>query len=507
MSFASEDSYSSTKKIDAFPLTYEAVITLPKDLSGRGGVIFGIYGSGNPNFNFEISENGKPRLYLQDADGAYVSVYPNVDVRTGEPVHIAITIENFDSEAQTGDVKCYINGELKTTDTAAALRAAFPVAGVRLGGDHREKNEQYFKGSITYAAAYADARTAEEIKADYASFGEYKSDMIFCYDLSSGETGKDIADLSGNGYDLEYQYVGFLESKEAVEDYAYSMAVVGDTQKISGFNQANFDKIYDYILDNVTEKNIQFVIGLGDITEYDTTAEWEYDMAQIKRMDDVVPYSLVRGNHDGVTNSHFDTYVSYDGEKKAFAGAYEEGSELNTYHTFSVGDIKYMVMCLDYGPSDEVLEWAGEIIAAHPDHNVIVTTHAYLFRDGTTLDSGDLVPPSNYGPTYNNGDQIWDKLIKKYENIVLVLSGHDPSREIVVTKTEGDNGNTVTQMLIDPQGVDAEYSDEGGCGLVAMFYFSEDGKTVQVEYYSTIQEKYYMYTNQFTFELDVVSVS
>ena len=45
----------------------------------------------------------------------------------------------------------------------------------------------------------------------------------------------------------------------------------------------------------------------------------------------------------------------------------------------------------------------------------------------------------------------------------------------------------------------------GGCGLVAMFYFSEDGRNVQVEYYSTIQEKYFMYTNQFTFELEVVA--
>ncbi len=503
ISFSAENTYTTAKKIEAYPKTVEAVITLPEDHSGRAGVIFGSYGGGFPCFNFEIVENGKPRIYMAIASDDALSVYPNVDVRTGEPIHVAVVIDNFDAEALTADIKCYINGELETTDTGKKLYADFPMSGFAIGGDFRALNGQYFKGTIISASAYADARTAEEIAADYKSFGS--GDPLFCYELSESDNEMDIADKSGNGYDLSYSYVGFLESKEAVSDYAYSMAVVGDTQKVSYNNQANFNKIYDYIINNVEEKNIQFVIGLGDITEKDTAEEWTYDMAQIKRMDDVVPYSLVRGNHDGVTNSNFDTYVSYDGEKTAFAGAYEEGSELNTYHTFSVCNINYMVMCLDYGASDAVLEWAGDVIAAHPDHNVIVTTHVYLYRDGTTLDDGDLYPPSVWGESYNDGDDMWEKLVKNHSNIVLVLSGHDPSSEIVMTKATGINGNTVTQMLIDPQGADAAYKDLGGLGLVAMFYFSEDGRTVQVEYYSTIQEKYFMYTNQFTFELDVVS--
>ena len=62
-------------------------------------------------------------------------------------------------------------------------------------------------------------------------------------------------------------------------------------------------------------------------------------------------------------------------------------------------------------------------------------------------------------------------------------------------------------MLIDTQNVDKSNKDIGGLGNVAIFHFSEDGKTVQVRYYSTIQQKYYLNTNQFTFELDVVTVS
>jgi hypothetical protein len=96
---------------------------------------------------------------------------------------------------------------------------------------------------------------------------------------------------------------------------------------------------------------------------------------------------------------------------------------------------------------------------------------------------------------------MWDKLISKHENIVLVLSGHDPCDNVVMTQTEGDHGNIVTQMLIDPQGVDAAL---GVTGLVAMLYFSEDGSHVTVEYYSTVREQFFISTNQFEFDLAVV---
>ena len=119
----------------------------------------------------------------------------------------------------------------------------------------------------------------------------------------------------------------------------------------------------------------------------------------------------------------------------------------------------------------------------------------------TTLDENDVVPPSQSNKDSNNGDHMWDELIKKHENIVLVLSGHDPYDNVVTTQTVGDNGNVVTQMLIDPQNMDV---NAGPAGMVAMLYFSEDGKTVQLEYYSTARNQYWKACNQYTITLDVV---
>ena len=132
-----------------------------------------------------------------------------------------------------------------------------------------------------------------------------------------------------------------------------------------------------------------------------------------------------------------------------------------------------------------------------------MTTHAYLYHDGTTLDENDLNPPTATGG-YNNGDDMWDKFIRKHENIVLVISGHDPWNRIVSTHVKGDNGNTVTQLLVNPQGLDESIAPTG---MVAMLYFSEDGSDVSVEWYSTIQERYYKSDNQFDIVLPLATTA
>jgi hypothetical protein len=107
-------------------------------------------------------------------------------------------------------------------------------------------------------------------------------------------------------------------------DYVYSFAVVGDTQNLvrtdaanylkalkndssltyAKYSEANVKTLYNWILDNKDEKNIQYVMGLGDITEAFNssssyyTAEWGLAADAIGYLDGEIGYSLVRGNHD-----------------------------------------------------------------------------------------------------------------------------------------------------------------------------------------------------------------
>ncbi len=458
--------------------------------STRGGVILGNYGQGNPNVSFEVYGHGQPRLYITDSSGNVTNlVFNNINIFNGKDTHVAIVRDAAQQKAY-----CYIDGELaQTLDCAytADIAAARPMV---LGGDLRAGNEQYFKGSIISAALYSTARSASDIKTDYQNNFEASADMIACYNTADRDSTGLIPDLSGNGYHAKLQKTWFSD-KDPVTDYAYSFAVVGDTQIVAKNYPEEFHKIYDYIVDNINEKNIKFVLGLGDITDADTDAEWSLATDNIFKLDGKVPYSVARGNHDSV--NQFNKHFPHSKYSETLGGSYD-GTMLNTWQKFTVGEIKYLVLTLDYGAATPVLKWASEIIESHSDYNVIITTHAYLFRDGTTLDQGDVCPPVTSGG-YNNGDHMWELLVKNHENIVLVLSGHDPCDSIVMAQDKGENGNTVTQLLIDPQGVDAS---QGATGMVAMLYFSEDGKNVTVEYYSTVKEQYFMTENQFSFTLD-----
>ncbi len=487
MTFAAE-TYKLAKIIDKPIRTFEATVYFPKSMpaSERGGVIIGNYNSNLPCVNFEIYSDGSPRVYIKDSSNTtYNYVFDKVNVYNGEWTHIVIVKESADK------LSCYINGELKQTLTKSSPDVITTDVHV-LGGDQRSGNEQYFKGRLRDVALYSEALTAAQIAASA------KDGLICSFELEGMSGAKTIEDKSGNGFNTKLNRVYFTD-KAPLEDYAYSFAVLGDTQILALNYPDKFTALYDWVIDNVEAKKIKYVIGLGDITDDDTNAEWALAKKNITRLNGVVPYSLVRGNHDSV--NQMKKYFPMSEFGSTVTGTYESNSIINSYHKFAVGDVKYLLFTLDYGAYDEVLDWAAGIIEAHPDHNVIITTHAYLFRDGTTLDEGDVVPPSNKGKKYNNGDHMWDKLIKKYENIVLVLSGHDPCDYVVPAQDKGVNGNTVTQMLIDPQGVDKA---QGGVGLVTMLYFSADGKTMQVETYSTDRKAFFLEENQFTLTLDLV---
>ena len=106
----------------------------------------------------------------------------------------------------------------------------------------------------------------------------------------------------------------------APTDYAYSVAVVGDTQILvetdansrqdeDPSNDTDYTaSIYDWIIANKDAKKMQYVIGLGDITNNHTDLEWQVAKDAITKMNGVIPYSLVKGAAPHDTESTFNKY-------------------------------------------------------------------------------------------------------------------------------------------------------------------------------------------------------
>ncbi|MBE6588975.1 MAG: hypothetical protein E7643_02235 [Ruminococcaceae bacterium] len=521
-------SYTIDQPLSGTPETVEAWLWMPTCYNTRGGTFIGNYGSGSSAyFSFEIQNNGRPRCFINNGDGTSATyTFDQIDIRNHTWTHVAFvhdpayvietstttTDETTGEEittttSTTGAMLCYINGEM-TQAIASTLTFSDAILEeyCHFGGDRQGNGQtQRYNGYIKELRVYDDARSAAEVASDLAGNVDYTDDnIVLHYDLKEMKEYTSFSDLTGNGNDVTYNQVWYDEVLP-VEEYAYSLAVVGDTQTVTVSNADKLKNIYQWILDNQEAKNIQYVIGLGDITEKgedwghknnDTEAEtavgdaeWAAALEAISMMDGKIPYSLIRGaGHDGRERFN-EWFGDHEGYTQNIAGYYKEGRIENVYHTFTIGETDYMILCLDFGAKDDVLEWANELVAAHPAHRVIVTTHGYLEPDGSLLETGEAYCPSSsyYDSTNNDGDDLWNKFVRKHANICMVMCGHMTTSDVIVSKQTGDYGNEVTQILIDPQGLDTSSAPRG---MVAMLYFSEDGTQVDVEYYSTITDVY-----------------
>lgn len=494
--FTDAYAYVTEKPLDVQVLTIEAELFFPKEFptDKRGGVVFGNYvKSGVCCTNLEIYYNGSPRLYITDTSGTVQDiVFDAVNVCTGEWLDLAVVSDPVNKKAL-----CYVNGELKQSIDASIPETMKYEAVSAIGGDARKGNGQFFKGKLRSVALYDDARTAEEVAADSKGDKLDTANLIGFYELK--DDNQPLADKNGRGpsFKRENREI-FITNYNGIkaDEYAYSFALVGDTQIVNRDYPEKFSKIYDWLVANAKSRKMKFVIGLGDITDTDVDEEWERGKAEINKLRGVVPFSFVRGNHDSF--GQYKNYMSYDEFSDTITGSYND-TMLNTYHEVTVGETKYLFLNLDWALTENIVNWANTVISEHSDYRVIVSMHIYLNPDGTPEGEGDSQTALKYGGNFH-GDDLWEMIFSKHKNIAMVISGHKPTDQVVVSRHEGESGNIVTELLVDPQGTDVTYE---GVGLVAMLYFSEDGKNVSLEYYSTVREGHYLPENQFEFTLDV----
>jgi len=544
---ADNNYYYTDEKLTQFPSTFEATVRMQKgETISRPGTILGnaIINETNTstdqtgNFNFGLINGVMPYIWVADATNTHGTVYKFGDDEasnyakfvTSEWIHITIV-----NDQAANKVLCYVNGELwKSLDGAYKGTWTMSDNKLRLGGDNRTGNTQNFKGDIKNVAIYSDARTATEVASDYKNGVKgTESSLMAAYNLgltAEGSYPAFLDDLSFHNFDLKKDWIKESEvlKLSGRKDYDYSMAIVGDPQIVTAHaqnvasggstlsgrrNADDDDKIFQWIVDNKESKNIQFAFNLGDLNDNNT--QWESALPALQLLDNKVPYSIVRGNHDHVTE--FIANIKYDDYKDRIEGSFDGTTMLNTYQKFEVEGHKYMVINLDFGvggedanDADAVLAWANGLVESNPDYQVIVTTHAYQASDGSRLTDGvDGYATAQKNGYYRekNGDDIWNEFVSLHENIIMVLSGHVGSKTIVKTESIGVYGNKVVELMVNPQQMDKQLIDSGYLygGMVAMLYFSNDGKDVSVEWYSTIRDQFYTVESQFSFDTTTVT--
>ena len=286
----------------------------------------------------------------------------------------------------------------------------------------------------------------------------------------------------------------------------FTIVALPDTQFYSKTYPSIFTAQTQWIVNNRQAMNIQLVLGLGDIVDAaGQTYQWNNATAAVDLMDGHVDYMMAIGNHDYDQNdpsqrraTAFNKYFGparYSG-KSWYRGNYPPGSNENFYGTFVIGGRAYLVMALELFPRNATLQWAESVVAANPDKDVIIFTHAYIYYDNFRFGPCDSWNNVRMGlGADNNGEAMWAKFFSKYKNIVMVLNGHVANGDGVGRRQDlGVNGNLVNQMLSDYQ----SYPNGGG-GYLRILTVTPSQNTVEVKTYSPWSNTYKTDSqNQFT---------
>ena len=249
-----------------------------------------------------------------------------------------------------------------------------------------------------------------------------------------------------------------------------------------------------WVRDNHKRLNIAFLVHEGDIVQADAHEEWAIAKEAMSILDGHVPYCLCLGNHDmGFKKSnnkyggdiavnrttHFNKYFPREkfAKTKEFGGTFDPKRHDNSWYHFEAAGMKFLIVSLECKPRDEVLDWANKVVAEHPDHRVIVLTHAYMRANGKRFEK------LGYKIKGNAGEAIWQKLVSKHKNIFMVLCGHASGEAVLTTK--GDHGNQVHQVLSDYQNL-----HNGGESWLRYMVFEPSENKIKVYTYNPALDKF-----------------
>ena len=321
-------------------------------------------------------------------------------------------------------------------------------------------------------------------------------------DMLLTEAGDSLLQEDGNFLLLEIvAYVNCgndpsLDMSPSVPDF--TIVVLPDTQFYSESYPDIFTNQTQWIVDHKNDLNIKFVVHVGDIVDNGySIPEWDNANTSISILDDEIPYLLIPGNHDyddlcaaaPRDASNYNTYFPYTRYEKYdwYGGHYPSNGNQNNYGFFSVDTEEFLVLGLEFCPTDATLNWADNVIGSYPSKKVIVFTHSYMYYDDTRAGcSGYSGACCIYGccGDCNDGEEMWDNLIKKHSNIVLVTNGHftgDGSGK----RTDYVDSHPINQIFQNYQML-----VNGGNGWLRYYTFKPVENKIEAKTYSPYLDQY-----------------
>ena len=278
---------------------------------------------------------------------------------------------------------------------------------------------------------------------------------------------------------------------------AFAFVVLPDTQYYASDHPEILDAQTQWILKERTANNLLLVVHEGDIVDKDDPRQWTRVSESLHNLDGVVPYALSSGNHDYQRSGHLvsrqsmiDRYFppATFAAMPSFGGTFESEHIENSFQVIGAPGGPWLILSLEFGPRDAVLEWASSIAKQHASMPAIVVTHAYLYSDNTRYDhltrpdqlwNPHLYLDDSVAGSVNDGEEIWRKLIAGNDNIRFVLCGHDIEDGVGRLTSTRPDGSQVHQLLANYQMLPM-----GGGGFLRLMLFFPEDRRVALRTYS-----------------------
>lgn len=255
----------------------------------------------------------------------------------------------------------------------------------------------------------------------------------------------------------------------------FTVAVVPDTQYMFDLDRgdaAPLTATFEYLIEQRAADNIVFTAHLGDVVENAQASEFALADPVFGVMDQArMPYSVLAGNHD-IDGSKDDqrgdsAYLHTFGPQRfrrmsTYGGSTPDG--YNSYHLFRAAGRQWLLLAMDWRPSDASFAWARKVIADHPTLPVILTIHELV-----NADHGNPVAYFS-----DHGNRVWEQLVDGNDQIFLTLNGHYwPSGRVT---RQNAAGHDVHLHITNYQ--DRYY---GGAAMIRLYHFDLARNTIDVE--------------------------
>ncbi|MBX3010541.1 MAG: PKD domain-containing protein [Caldilineaceae bacterium] len=301
-----------------------------------------------------------------------------------------------------------------------------------------------------------------------------------------------------DGGNLTVTFYGRDISPMNVPDF--TIVAMPDTQfyySSDGTSAPGFLSQVQWIVNNRANRNIVFVSHLGDVVDDGSNpgsgtadAQWataDRVMATIENptlttLPDGIPYGIAVGNHDqgtgggGANNTYlFNQYFGVSRfTGRQYYGGYLGSDNDNSYQLFSVGDLKFITIHIEFDTSTRpaTFAWIDNLLQTHADRLAILSAHEILNANGTWR---------------TPGERIWQN-VRDNPNIFLMLAGHiagEARRQDVAY-----HGNVVNTFLSDYQNRKDPQGQVTGDGLLRYMQFQGNSSEVTVYTYSTTRNAY-----------------